>query len=115
MGAAILALLVWSGRRSRRFGQELRIAKALLAALAAAAAVALGLRGGWMASIGLVALSAYLARSAVPRGDPGASGNLSDGSTSLDEARSILGVGLDASRADIDAAYRRLMVRAHPD
>ena len=31
------------------------------------------------------------------------------------EARSILGVGPDASEADIQAAYGRLMRLAHPD
>ncbi len=33
----------------------------------------------------------------------------------LAEARSLLGVGHDASRQEIEAAYRRLMLRAHPD
>ena len=31
------------------------------------------------------------------------------------EAREIMGVGDDASAADIDAAYRRLMLKMHPD
>ena len=69
LGAAILALLVWSGRRPRRLGNQLRIAKALFAALAAAGAVAVGLRGGWMVSVALVALSTYLAHSARSRGN----------------------------------------------
>jgi curved DNA-binding protein CbpA len=34
---------------------------------------------------------------------------------SLDEARSILGVGADATREEIQAAYSRLMRLAHPD
>ena len=32
-----------------------------------------------------------------------------------DEARSILGVGAEANAVEIEAAYRRLMLRAHPD
>jgi curved DNA-binding protein CbpA len=31
------------------------------------------------------------------------------------DARSILGVGPEASREEVEAAYRRLMQRAHPD
>jgi curved DNA-binding protein CbpA len=34
---------------------------------------------------------------------------------SLERARAILGVGPAASAAEIRAAYRRLMRRAHPD
>lgn len=37
------------------------------------------------------------------------------GDMSVDEARQILGVGEDASAADIEAAWRREMKRAHPD
>ena len=33
----------------------------------------------------------------------------------LDQARDILGVSPAATRAEIEAAYRRLIVRAHPD
>jgi curved DNA-binding protein CbpA len=31
------------------------------------------------------------------------------------EARSVLGVAPDATRAEINAAWKRLMARAHPD
>jgi len=34
---------------------------------------------------------------------------------SAGEARSILGVGPDATAAEIEAAYKRLMRMAHPD
>jgi len=33
----------------------------------------------------------------------------------IDEARALLGVGPDASLADIRAAHRRLIARVHPD
>jgi curved DNA-binding protein CbpA len=39
----------------------------------------------------------------------------SGGGPSLAEARSILGVGPQASRAEIQAAYARLIRMAHPD
>ncbi len=34
---------------------------------------------------------------------------------SMEEARSLLGVGPDAPLAEIESAYRRLMRRVHPD
>ena len=34
---------------------------------------------------------------------------------SVEEARRILGVGPEAAPSTIEAAYRRLMQRAHPD
>ena len=33
----------------------------------------------------------------------------------IDEARALLGVGPEASLADIRAAHRRLIARVHPD
>lgn len=37
------------------------------------------------------------------------------GSMTLEEARAILGVGEGARPEEIDAAYRRLMLKVHPD
>ena len=56
-------------------------------------------RWPWMAR-GLL----RLLRPSVPRPD-----------MSLTEARATLGVGEAATRVEIEAAYRRLMLRAHPD
>jgi hypothetical protein len=39
----------------------------------------------------------------------------SSGAMTLDEARAVLGVGPDASDADVRAAHRRLMKISHPD
>jgi hypothetical protein len=91
----------------------LRLGSGLGAALAALAAVVSGLRGGWPLSVGLIALSAYLSY----RARAGASGAapLHGEAMSASEARSILGVPETAQRAEIEAAYRRLMQRAHPD
>lgn len=33
----------------------------------------------------------------------------------VEQARSLLGVGPDATAAEVNAAWRRLMTRAHPD
>ena len=111
LGGAVLALLVWVGRRPSRVGRPRRLLRALLAALAAAGAVVAGLRGLWVASLALVVVSAWLGygqrrlAAQPPRTEP----------MSAARARSILGVGDRAGPAEIDAAYRRLMRRAHPD
>ncbi len=109
------ALLVWVGRRPTRLTGLGRMAAAAFAVLAAAAAIYSALRGGWVGSVALVALSAYLGRTAGVGGDrvDGARGGGSE--MSLADARSILGVDSVASDAEIIAAYRRLMLRAHPD
>jgi len=114
LGAAVLAILVWAGRQPVRLAGPYRIARALLAAIAAVAAVGLGVRGGWIASLALVALSAWLA--AGVRRHPASPGpRQANGKMSTDEARSILGVGPAATAQEIESAYRRLIRRAHPD
>jgi hypothetical protein len=113
LAGALLVLLVWVGRKPARITNVPRLWRALIAALAAVAAVVSALRGGWIPSLALVALSAWLAQTSRPaRGSSGAPGQ---GGMSLREAREILGVEEEAGRAEIDAAYRRLMRRAHPD
>jgi len=114
LGAAVLAILVWAGRGVRRAGAALRLGSALGAGLAAVAAIVSGLRGGWMFSAGLLALSAYLSYRARASGAGGATDSRVGGMSAA-EARSILGVGDAAERPQIEAAYRRLMQMAHPD
>src|SRR5260221_1200011 len=89
----------------------MRLAAGAFAVLAFAAAAFVGARGQWLGSAILLLLSAYPAplarapRTAVDESEP----------MSLEEARSILGVAPEATRAEIQEAYRRLMRRAHPD
>ncbi|MHB8528784.1 MAG: J domain-containing protein [Caulobacteraceae bacterium] len=109
---AVIVILVWAGRRPVRLRAHLRVASALLGALAAAAAVVSGLRGGWLASLALLALSAWLAASARPSS---AASEADRPAMSLEEARSILGVGPLATPAEVEEAWRRLIRRAHPD
>jgi len=93
------------------------LARLILSALAAVAAVVVGLRGIWYGSLLLVGLSTWLGASARP-GAAGASApppRPEPGGMSLAEARALLGVEPAASQAEIEAAYRRLMQRAHPD
>jgi hypothetical protein len=112
LAGALLVLLVWVGRRPARVLNIPRLWRALIAALAAVAAVVSALRGGWIPSLVLIGLSAWLAQTARPeRTSPGAT----QGGMSLREAREILGVDENAGRPEINAAYRRLMRRAHPD
>jgi DnaJ-domain-containing protein 1 len=109
------AILIVVGRREGGFRIDRRMGPALVALAAAAGAVATALRGQWIASVVLIAVSAYFGtdwrrgarRSARPsdQGEP----------MRLDEAREILGVGVAADRLEIESAYRRLMLRAHPD
>src|ERR1700676_1105493 len=112
IGGGLLVLLAWVGRKPARVTGVPRLWRALVAALAAVAAVVSALRGGWIPSLVLVGLSAWLAQSARPARTP--SGAAEPG-MSLREAREILGVDETAGRPEIDAAYRRLMRRAHPD
>ena len=112
LAGALLVLLVWVGRKPSRMTGIPRLWRALFAALVAVAAVVSALRGGWIPSLVFVGLSAWLAQSARPqKTSSGATG----GGMSVREAREILGVGEDAGKTEIDAAYRRLMRRAHPD
>jgi hypothetical protein len=114
LAGALLVLLVWVGRKPGRVAAVPRLWRALIAALAAVAAVVSALRGGWIPSLALVALSAWLAQTSRP-GRPSGAPPASPGGMSLREACEVLGVREDAGRAEIDAAYRRLMRRAHPD
>lgn len=44
-----------------------------------------------------------------------ADANRRQGAMPVEQARSLLGVGPEATTAEINAAWRRLMGRAHPD
>ena len=114
LGAAILWLLVGLGRGQVIFKRrEWRLLSGGAAIAAFAGAAYVGLRGGWEIAIVLAVLGLWLVTTArinakrifVPR----------PGLMSLDEARSILGVGPDATRAEIQAAHNRLIRMAHPD
>lgn len=109
----LLAILVLTGRLASRPRPAMRLIGAVFAALAAAGAVACGLRAQWLGAAGLLALSAWLAQSVRPAraGRAGPDDQL----MSLDQARSILGLASGADDREIETAYRRLMLRAHPD
>jgi hypothetical protein len=114
IGVVLFGLLVWAGRRARPLLQkrELRILTAVVGAMAIAAGGFAALRGGYVpgAILGALGLGlVFTGRSGVggpepSRDDPAAA-----------EAREILGVGEGASRAEIQAAYSRLIRAVHPD
>ena len=108
-----LAILIWAGRQPVRATRAVSMGTGLLSAMAAVGAVVSGLRGAWIVSLGFVALSTYLAQR-TRAGIAGASTG-QEPAMSRREACAILGVREDATRPEIQAAYRRLIRLAHPD
>jgi hypothetical protein len=115
IGLALAALAVWAlvrlGRQAEgpRRGQW-RIAATLLAtALLGGGALALS-KGAYLAGSGMIAVALYLVVASRMRTVPVQREAIGDV-----EARSILGVGPDATPEAVNAAWRRLMSRAHPD
>lgn len=89
--------------------RQWRVAATIMAAvLIAAGGVALA-KGAWIGgAIGIIVglQLAYASRMRTP---------LQSDTITLHEARSILGVQVNATAGEINAAWRRLMGRAHPD
>jgi hypothetical protein len=114
LGGVALWLILWlSGGRPILKRREWRFLSSAFSIAAFAAAAFVGLRGAWGSAIVLVVLGLWLAvstrRSGMTAGPP------RGGRMGLDEARSILGVGPEATPEEIQAAYTRLMRMAHPD
>lgn len=123
MGLIVLALagvalwtLVRLGRQTEgRTRGQWRIAATVFGGVALAGAIVAASHGAWLTTAGLALAGAYLIFSSrvnrgVGRTAPPVSPSLSEG-----EARAILGVDANASPDQIQAAWRRLMGRAHPD
>ncbi len=116
LGAAALAVFVWLGRRGRPVFQRpgLRVLSGVASIAAFAGAAFLAVRGGWAFAPVLIILGLWLAMSARGQG-AGAGPAPRTSAMSEQDARSILGVDAEATSEDIQAAYTRLMRRAHPD
>ena len=113
IGCAILVLLLWASRGKPVLKRrEWRFLAGAFAVACFAAAAYDGIRGGWGKSIVLVVIGLGLVVSTRRTGiaPPAGSNKIGDA-----EARSILGVGAEASDEEIRAAYSRLMRMAHPD
>ncbi|HYE46500.1 MAG TPA: J domain-containing protein [Caulobacter sp.] len=112
LAGAVVALLVWTGRRSlpRLAIKDWRVASGGLAGLTFLGAILMGVRGNmWLAggmALGGLALAVAARGVQLPRR------RIEPSDT---EARAILGVGPDADEAEINAAYGRLIRMAHPD
>jgi O-antigen ligase len=109
---AVLVLLVWAGRGGlRRLSRGgVRVGAGVLAILGLAAAGFISLRGEWIVGLVLAVMSLgglFAARAGRVQ--------TAKAGMSAAEARSLLGVGPDATREEIEAAYKRLMRMAHPD
>jgi DnaJ-domain-containing protein 1 len=113
----LAAIGVWAlvrlGRQTERAGRgHWRVTATLLSAVLIAGGVLAAVRGAWIVAAGLAGAGLWLAlgsrvRPIVTAPRPS---TLSDA-----EARAILGVRAGADAAEINAAWRRLMGRAHPD
>jgi hypothetical protein len=112
LGGAVLAAYFWLiGKKPLLKGRDWRIASGAAALAAFTGAAFVGVRGEWPATIALVVVGLWFAstaRKATPQA--GAPSGMS-----LSEARRILGVEEGATKAEIQAAYTRLMRLAHPD
>jgi hypothetical protein len=118
LGAAVLALFTWLGRTpklQRRLG-AMRIIGGMGSLVVFAAAAYLIIRGGWGKGLVLLAMGfAVMLWTRTPRQvtrRPPAAPMPKPG---VAEARQILGVGPNATREEIKAAYMRLIRLAHPD
>ena len=111
---ALAAIAVWAlvrlGRQTERRGRaHWRVTATLLGAVMLAGCALAAFRGSWLTAAVLAGAGLYLAWSSrirpVIRSEP----------ISEAEARAVLGVGPGASEAEVRAAWKRAMARAHPD
>jgi len=118
LGAIVLGVVLWgpAGRLLKQPGW--RIGSAMGAVVAFAGAAFCLVEKRWAGLAVFVVFGLWLATSArlprQPRVREPEPPRRRDG-MSASEARSILGVGEDATVADVRAAYKRLMRRVHPD
>jgi hypothetical protein len=113
LGAGALVLYLWAtGGKPILKRREWRFITGGFAIVAFAAAGYLGIRGAWGAAIVLTVVGLWLA---VSTRRTGIAAPPKAGAMTATEARSILGVGPEATDEEIKAAYTRLMRMAHPD
>ncbi len=123
LGAIVLGLLVWLGQGLGPKGSSAawRIVSGVIALVVLAVAAFIIIRGGYLKGLPLLALAGglLLAARGASAGDKGkrrqkAPPRRASGMSEAD-ARAMLGVPDTAGKAEIEAAYKRLMKRVHPD
>ncbi len=112
---ALAGIAVWAlvrlGRQTEGRGRgQWRVAATLFSAVMLAGGVLLAMRGAWLPATGLIGAALWLTlasrqRLVAPRTE----------SMTEAEARSLLGVAAGATPQEVNAAWKRLMGRAHPD
>lgn len=116
LAAIALWALVRLGRQGERAGRgHWRIASTILGAVLIAAGVLAASHGAWLAAGAVTLSGVYLTVSSRIRRAPTTSPTPGGSQLTETEARSVLGVAAGASEAEIQAAWRRLMGRVHPD
>jgi len=109
-GIAVWALVRLGRQGERRGRAQWRVAATLFSAVMLGAGALLAFRGAWLPAVGLIGAGLWLTlasrqRAVAPRTE----------AMSPAEARSLLGVSAAATPQEINAAWKRLMGRAHPD
>lgn len=112
---ALAVIAVWAlvrlGRQDEGPGRgHWRVTATLFSAVLLAGGALLAFRGAWLAASAVAGAGLWLTIASRQRTAPLREDRLSDA-----EARSILGVPAGATPEAINAAWRRLMGRAHPD
>ncbi len=116
LGAVILVFLLWPRGRALLKGDGWRIGAGAASMAAFAGAAYATIRGSWgtgivLGVIGLWSVTEARRRPLVRREIV----HPPKPELSLSEARALLGVGPDATLAEVKAAYTRLIQMAHPD
>jgi len=111
----LAAIAVWTlirlGRQGERAGRgHWRITATVFAAVMVAGGVLALSKGSWLFGGGLIGAGLWLIVSSRQRTVAPRAEGMTDS-----EARAILGVSADASRAQINTAWKKVMARAHPD
>jgi hypothetical protein len=116
LGAIALWLILRASGRPLLKRREWRFVTAAAAVAAFAGAAFAAVREAWAPAAVLVIFGSWLALSTRrPPGSAAPPATPRGGRMSLEEARSILGVGPGAGADEVRAAYKRLMRSVHPD